>query len=99
MIELHDLSKVYQTSDVETTALNNINLEISEGEFIAIMGPSGCGKSTLLNVLGMLDTPNSGSYNFLNKDVAKSSERELALIRKENIGILEQALSDRPALA
>ncbi len=58
MIELHDLSKVYRTSDVETTALNHINLEIAEGEFIAIMGPSGCGKSTLLNILGMLDTPN-----------------------------------------
>ena len=93
MIELHDLSKVYQTSDVETTALNNINLEISEGEFIAIMGPSGCGKSTLLNILGMLDTPNSGSYNFLNKDVAKSTERELALVRKDNIGFIFQSFN------
>jgi len=93
MIKLHDLSKVYQTSDVETTALNNINLEISEGEFIAIMGPSGCGKSTLLNVLGMLDTPNSGSYNFFNKDVAQSTERELALVRKENIGFIFQSFN------
>ena len=93
MIELHDLSKVYQTSDVETTALNNINLEISEGEFIAIMGPSGCGKSTLLNVLGMLDTPNSGSYKFLDNDVANSTERELALVRKQNIGFIFQSFN------
>ncbi len=93
MIELHDLSKVYRTSDVETTALNNINLEISEGEFIAIMGPSGCGKSTLLNILGMLDTPNSGSYNFLGEDVANSSERELAIVRKQNIGFIFQSFN------
>ncbi len=93
MIELHDLSKVYRTSDVETTALNNINLEISEGEFIAIMGPSGCGKSTLLNILGMLDTPNSGSYNFLGEDVANRSERELAIVRKQNIGFIFQSFN------
>ena len=93
MIELHDLSKIYRTSDVETTALNNINLEISEGEFIAIMGPSGCGKSTLLNILGMLDTPNSGSYNFLGEDVANRSERELANVRKQNIGFIFQSFN------
>ena len=93
MLELPDLSKVYPPSDVETTALNNINLEISKGEFIAIMGPSGCGKSTLLNVLGMLDTPNSGSYKFLNNDVANSTERELALIRKQNIGFIFQSFN------
>lgn len=93
MIELHDLSKIYRTSDVETTALNNINLEISEGEFIAIMGPSGCGKSTLLNILGMLDTPNSGSYNFLGEDVANCSERELAIVRKQNIGFIFQSFN------
>ncbi len=93
MIELHDLSKVYRTSDVETTDLNNINLEISEGEFIAIMGPSGCGKSTLLNILGMLDTPNSGSYNFLGEDVANCSERELAIVRKQNIGFIFQSFN------
>ncbi len=93
MIELHDLSKVYRTSDVETTALNRINLEISEGEFIAIMGPSGCGKSTLLNILGMLDTPNSGSYKFLGEDVANRSERELAIVRKQNIGFIFQSFN------
>ena len=93
MIELHDLSKVYRTSDVETTALNNINLEISDGEFIAIMGPSGCGKSTLLNILGMLDTPDSGIYNFLGNDVAGRSERELAIVRKQNIGFIFQSFN------
>ena len=93
MIELHDLSRVYRTSDVETTALNNVNLEIEKGEFIAIMGPSGCGKSTLLNILGMLDTPNSGSYNFLGENVANRSERELAIVRKQNIGFIFQSFN------
>ena len=93
MIELHDLSKVYRTMDVETTALSHVNLEIAEGEFIAIMGPSGCGKSTLLNVLGMLDTPNSGSYKFFGDDVAKGSERELAIVRKQNIGFIFQSFN------
>jgi len=93
MIELHDLSKVYRTSDVETTALNRINLEIADGEFIAIMGPSGCGKSTLLNILGLLDTPNSGSYNFRGENVANRSERELAIVRKQNIGFIFQSFN------
>jgi putative ABC transport system ATP-binding protein len=70
MIRMQDLSKVYRTSDVETSALNNINLDVKQGEFIAIMGPSGCGKSTLLNVLGMLDSPESGRYEFLGENVA-----------------------------
>jgi putative ABC transport system ATP-binding protein len=93
MIELHDLSKVYRTADVETTALSQVNLEIANGEFIAIMGPSGCGKSTLLNILGMLDTPNSGSYNFLGDNVANRSERELAVVRKQNIGFIFQSFN------
>jgi putative ABC transport system ATP-binding protein len=93
MIELHDLSKVYRTAEVETTALSQVNLEIANGEFIAIMGPSGCGKSTLLNILGMLDTPNSGSYNFLGNNVANRSERELAVVRKQNIGFIFQSFN------
>lgn len=93
MIKIHDLSKVYRTSDVETTALNLINLEIDSGEFIAIMGPSGCGKSTLLNILGMLDTPDSGRYTFLDDDVSKRSERELAGVRKQNIGFIFQSFN------
>ncbi|HNP34227.1 MAG TPA: ABC transporter ATP-binding protein [Woeseiaceae bacterium] len=93
MIELHDISKAYRTADIETTALNDINLEIMSGEFIAIMGPSGCGKSTMLNVLGMLDTPSSGSYRFLGEDISKSSERHLANVRKHNIGFIFQSFN------
>jgi putative ABC transport system ATP-binding protein len=93
MIELHDLSMAYRTADVETTALNHINLEINAGEFIAIMGPSGCGKSTLLNIIGMLDSPDSGRYGFMGKDVAGCSESELADIRKDNIGFIFQSFN------
>jgi putative ABC transport system ATP-binding protein len=90
---MHDLTKAYRTEDVETTALNEINLAVEAGEFIAIMGPSGCGKSTLLNVLGMLDTPDSGSYEFAGEDVAGYAENRLAAIRKENIGFIFQSFN------
>ncbi len=93
MIQIHNLSKVYRTADVETTALNNVNLEVEAGEFIAIMGPSGCGKSTLLNILGMLDTPNEGSFRFLDQDVAGRSERALAAVRKQHIGFIFQSFN------
>jgi putative ABC transport system ATP-binding protein len=93
MIKLHDLTKSYRTADIETTALSHINVEVEAGEFIAIMGPSGCGKSTLLNVLGMLDTPDSGSYLFAGEDVAGYSENRLADIRKENIGFIFQSFN------
>lgn len=93
MIKIHDLSKVYRTADVETTALNQVNIEIGPGEFIAIMGPSGCGKSTLLNVLGMLDSPDAGSYSFADEDVAGYSENRLAEIRKRNIGFIFQSFN------
>lgn len=93
MIELHDISRVYRTANVETTALNQVNLEIASGEFIAVMGPSGCGKSTLLNILGMLDTPDSGSYRFNGEQVSGRSERELAAMRKENIGFIFQSFN------
>jgi putative ABC transport system ATP-binding protein len=93
MIEMHDLSKIYRTSNVETTALNSINLEISPGEFIAIMGPSGCGKSTLLNVMGMLDTPSAGSYSFLGEEVSQYPEGKLADFRKQNIGFIFQSFN------
>lgn len=93
MIKIHDLSKVYRTSDVETSALNHINIEVSEGEFIAIMGPSGCGKSTLLNVVGMLDSPDGGSYEFLGENVAGYAESRLADIRKRNIGFIFQSFN------
>jgi len=93
MIRMHDLTKAYRTSDVETTALSHINVEVEAGEFIAIMGPSGCGKSTLLNVLGMLDSPDSGKYEFDGEDVAGYSENRLAAIRKDNIGFIFQSFN------
>jgi putative ABC transport system ATP-binding protein len=93
MIQIHDLTKAYRTADIETTALSNINLEVEAGEFIAIMGPSGCGKSTLLNILGMLDSPDSGQYGFNGEDVAGYSEGQLAEIRKLNIGFIFQSFN------
>ncbi len=93
MIRMHDLKKVYRTSDVETTALNNVNVEVEPGEFIAVMGPSGCGKSTLLNVLGMLDTPDAGRYEFAGENVADYAESKLADIRKQSIGFIFQSFN------
>ena len=90
MLKLHNLSRVYQTEDVETSALNNVNIEIVPGEFVAIMGPSGCGKSTLLNTIGMLDSPSSGDYIFAGENVAGYSEKQLSVIRKKNIGFIFQ---------
>ena len=93
MIKTKDLKKIYTTEEVETTALNNVNLEIQEKEYVAIMGPSGCGKSTLLNVLGMIDKPTSGEYNFLGEEVGGYSERQRANLRKENIGFVFQSFN------
>lgn len=90
MLKLHNLSRVYQTDDVETSALNNVNIEIAQGEFVAIMGPSGCGKSTLLNTIGMLDSPSSGEYFFKDEEISDYSEAQLAVIRKKNIGFIFQ---------
>jgi putative ABC transport system ATP-binding protein len=90
MLKLHNLTRVYQTEDVETSALNNVNIEISQGEFVAIMGPSGCGKSTLLNTIGMLDSPSSGDYIFDGENVAGYSEKQLSVIRKKSIGFIFQ---------
>jgi len=93
MIKLTNICKVFTTEDVETTALNNITLQIDEGEFVAIMGPSGCGKSTLLNTLGMLDSPSSGQYHFNQLDVANYNEKSLAKIRKNNLGFIFQSFN------
>ena len=90
MLKLHNLSRVYQTEDVETSALNNVNIEIAPGEFVAIMGPSGCGKSTLLNTIGMLDSPSSGDYIFNGENVAGYAEKQLSVIRKQSIGFIFQ---------
>jgi putative ABC transport system ATP-binding protein len=93
LIKTGNLQKVYTTEEVETTALNNINIDIKGGEFVAIMGPSGCGKSTLLNILGLLDNPSSGEYHFLGNEVAKFSERQRANLRKSNIGFVFQSFN------
>ncbi|MFN8353118.1 MAG: ABC transporter ATP-binding protein [Spirosomataceae bacterium] len=93
MLITKNLQKVYQTEEIETTALNNVNVEIKDGEFVAIMGPSGCGKSTLLNVIGMLDNPSSGEYHFWGEEIAKYSERQRAKLRKGNIGFVFQSFN------
>ncbi|WP_448566289.1 ABC transporter ATP-binding protein [Thalassotalea ganghwensis] len=93
MIKLSNVSRVFRTQDVETTALNNINLSVAEGDFLAIMGPSGCGKSTLLSILGMLDSPNSGEYLFNGQEVANASERSLAKLRSSSIGFVFQSFN------
>lgn len=93
MLKLQDLTKAYRTDEVETIALNNVNIDIDHGEFVAIMGPSGCGKSTLLNIIGMLDTPTSGHYFFKGEDVAGYSEAQLGIIRKQNIGFIFQSFN------
>ncbi|MCK4663470.1 MAG: ABC transporter ATP-binding protein [Bacteroidales bacterium] len=90
MIKTENLTKIFRTDEVETTALNSVGLEIQKGEFVAIMGPSGCGKSTLLNILGLLDNPSNGEYYFLDKEVAKFKEKQRANLRKNNIGFVFQ---------
>jgi len=93
MIKTNNLKKIYLTEEVETTALNNVNIQIEQGEFVSIMGPSGCGKSTLLNVLGLLDNPTDGEYHFLENEVSKFTERQRATLRKENIGFVFQSFN------
>ncbi|MEJ2595273.1 MAG: ABC transporter ATP-binding protein [bacterium] len=90
MIKTTDLTRIFRTDEVETTALNKVSITIEEGEFVAVMGPSGCGKSTLLNILGLLDTPTAGLLQFLDKDVSRFSEKQRARLRKQNIGFVFQ---------
>lgn len=90
MIRTVNLQKIYRTEEIETTALNAVNINITEGEFVGIMGPSGCGKSTLLNVLGLLDNPTDGEYHLLGTEVSKHTERQRASLRKNNIGFVFQ---------
>lgn len=93
MLKLENICKVHRTEDVETAALDNINLTVKQGEFVSIMGPSGCGKSTLLNILGLLDTPSSGHYYFNGEDLASYNESQRANIRKANIGVIFQSFN------
>jgi len=93
MITLTNLSRVFRTQDIETTALSNINLTVEQGEFVAIMGPSGCGKSTLLSILGMLDSPTSGSFEFSGDDISTYNEVKLAELRKSSIGFVFQSFN------
>ncbi len=93
MIKTKDLVKVYRTDEVETTALNKVNLDVKEGEFVAIMGPSGCGKSTLLNILGLLDNPSEGTFEFMGEEVSGYTERRRTNLRKGNIGFIFQSFN------
>ncbi|GAB4406323.1 MAG: ABC transporter ATP-binding protein [Bacteroidia bacterium] len=93
MIRTNKLMKVYRTEEVETTALNEVSIEVKEGEFVSIMGPSGCGKSTLMNILGLIDSPSGGEYFFLGEEVSCYSERQRANLRKENIGFVFQSFN------
>lgn len=93
MIRTSKLTKVYRTEEIETTALNEVSIEIKPGEFVSIMGPSGCGKSTLLNILGLIDNPTSGEYYFLEEEVAGYSERQRSNLRKHNIGFIFQSFN------
>ncbi len=93
MIKTNSLTKVFRTEEVETTALNKVNIEVKEGEYVAVMGPSGCGKSTLLNILGLLDNPTSGSYIFNGTEVANLKERDRTMFRKGNIGFVFQSFN------
>jgi len=93
MIKTQDLTKIFQTDEIETSALNAVNFNVQKGEFVAIMGPSGCGKSTLLNIVGLLDNPTSGSYLFNGVDVSQMRESQRTKLRKGNIGFVFQSFN------
>ena len=93
MIKTEKLTKLFATEEVQTKALNEVTLQVEQGEFVAIMGPSGCGKSTLLNILGTLDSPTSGSYFFEGKQVDKMNENQLTALRKGNLGFIFQSFN------
>jgi len=93
MLSLKRLTKIYRTTEVETTALRSVDFEAAAGEFLAVMGPSGCGKSTLLNIVGMLDSPSSGEYWFAGQDIAGWSESQLSDLRKNSLGFIFQSFN------
>ncbi|MCX4329923.1 ABC transporter ATP-binding protein [Paramuribaculum intestinale] len=98
MINLQNVNKIYRTNDIETVALENVNLEVEKGEFISIMGPSGCGKSTLLNIIGLLDSPTSGSVELCQTMTGTMKDRELAAFRNHNLGFVFQSFHLIPSL-
>lgn len=91
MIKLDGVQKIYSTSEIETIALNNINLSIDKGEFVSVMGPSGCGKSTLLNIMGLLDSPTLGQVSINNDLIDNHSDKQLSQLRNENVGFIFQS--------
>lgn len=93
MIKTTNLTRVFRTEEIETTALNSVSIHIKKGEFVAIMGPSGCGKSTLLNIIGLLDNPTGGEYYFDGQEVGSLKERNRTLLRKGNIGFVFQSFN------
>lgn len=93
IIKTEHLTKLFRTDEVETTALGGVNIEIAEKEFVSIMGPSGCGKSTLLNIIGLIDNADGGQFYFLDENISRVSERERAILRKENLGFIFQSFN------
>lgn len=91
MITIHSLSKIYRTDEIETIALENVNLTIGKGEFVSIMGPSGCGKSTLLNIMGLLDNPTEGTIEINGTNTAQMKDRQLAAFRNKTLGFVFQS--------
>ncbi|MCC8072204.1 MAG: ABC transporter ATP-binding protein [Bacteroidales bacterium] len=98
MINLEGVNKVYRTNEIETQALEDVNLQIDKGEFVSIMGPSGCGKSTLLNIIGLLDLPTSGKVTINNTDTARMSDARLSAFRNSNLGFVFQSFHLIPSL-
>lgn len=98
IITLNGIEKVYRTKEIETTALENVNLEVNKGEFLSIMGPSGCGKSTLLNIIGLLDKPTKGTVTILDRDCSRLSDSELSHFRNANLGFVFQSFHLIPTL-
>jgi putative ABC transport system ATP-binding protein len=93
IIATDDLSKIYRTKEVETVALDGVRIEVSAGEFVALMGPSGCGKSTLMHILGLIDTPSGGSYKLLGEEMSRRSRYDRTQLRKANLGFVFQSFN------